>query len=73
MSSYKELNRFENKQKNNKKPRNKKASSLSPLPHLTRASIYGVTSDFTRLIMKINYVCHGCISPYANFQNNRIM
>ena len=28
---------------------------------------------FTRLILKITFVCQGLISPYANFYINRIM
>ena len=34
---------------------------------------FSVTSGFTRLIMKTKYVCHGLISLYINFHNNRTM
>ena len=44
-----------------------------PPPHLTQTLIYGVTSGFTRLIMRTKYVCHSLISLHVNFNDNRTM
>ena len=42
-----------------------------PPPTSLKHKIYGLTSGFTRLIMKIKYVCHGLISLHVNFHDNR--
>ena len=43
---------------------------LSP-PTSFKHELYGLTSSFTRLIMKTKYVCHGLISLHVNFHDNR--
>ena len=47
--------------------------SFSFPPTSDELQFFSVTSGFTRLIMKTRYVCHGLISLYVNFQNNRTM
>ena len=48
--------------------------ALFPFPPTSdELQFFSVTSGFTRLIMKTNYVCHGLISLYVNFHNNRTM
>ena len=42
-----------------------------PPPTSHKHEFYGLTSDFTRLIMKTKYVCHSLISLYVNFHDNR--
>ena len=43
--------------------------SFSPTSHKHR--FYGLTSKFTRLIMKTKYVFHGLIYQHGNFHDNR--
>ena len=38
-----------------------------PPPTSLKQKFYGLTSGFTRLIMKTKYVCHDVISQYVNF------
>ena len=45
--------------------------SFSPTSHMHH--FYVVTRAFTRLSMKIKYVCHCLISPHTNFCNNSIV
>ena len=40
-------------------------------PTSLKHEFYGLTSGFTRLIMKIKYVCHGLISLHVSFHDNR--
>ena len=40
-------------------------------PTSFKHEFYGVTSGFTRLIMKTKYVCHGLISLHVIFYDNR--
>ena len=48
--------------------------ALFPFPPTSHEhQFYGLTSDFTRLIMKTKYVCHGLISLYVSFHDNRKM
>ena len=42
-----------------------------PPPTSLKHEFYGLTSGFTRLIMKIKYVCHGLVSLHVNFYDNR--
>ena len=42
-----------------------------PPPH--EHQFYGLTSSFTRLIMKTKYVCHGLVYLHVNFHDNRTM
>ena len=42
-----------------------------PPPTSLKHEFYGLTSGFTRLIMKTKYVCHGRISLHVNFHDNR--
>ena len=42
-----------------------------PPPTSLKHEINGLTSGFTRLIMKSKYVCHGRISLHVNFHDNR--
>ena len=37
-------------------------------PTSLKHEIYGLTSGFTRLIMKTKYFCHGLISLHVNFR-----
>ena len=47
-------------------------SALFPFPPTSlKHDFYGLTSGFTRLIMKTKYVCHGLISLHGNFHDNR--
>ena len=42
-----------------------------PPPHTNmNFTVYGVTSDFTRFVMRTKYVFQSLISPYVNFHNN---
>ena len=41
-----------------------------PPPTSLKREFYGLTSDFTRLIMKTNYICHGLVSLLVNFHDN---
>ena len=50
-----------------------KLGSSPPPPTSDELQFFSVTSGFTRLIMKTKYVCHGLISLYDNFHNNRTM
>ena len=46
--------------------------ALFPFPPTSlKHEFYGLTSGFTRLIMKIKYACYGLISLHANFHDNR--
>ena len=48
--------------------------ALFPFPPTSgELQFFSVTSGFTMLIMKTKYVCHGLISLYVNFHNNRTM
>ena len=40
-------------------------------PTSLKHEFYGLTSGFTRLIMKIKYVCHGLVSLHVNLHDNR--
>ena len=40
-------------------------------PTSLKLELYGLTSGFTRLIMKTKYACFGLISLHANFHDNR--
>ena len=44
-----------------------------PPPHPTSLihELYGLTSGFTRLIMKTKYACYGLVGMHANFDDNR--
>ena len=44
-----------------------------PPPTSDELQFFSVTSSFTRLIIKTKCVCHGLISLYVNFHNNRTM
>ena len=44
-----------------------------PPPTSHDHQVYGVTSGFTRLIMKTKCVWHILISPHVNFHNDRTM
>ena len=48
----------------------KMTDSFSFTPTSLKLELYGLTSDFTRLIMKTKYVCHGLISLHYNFHDN---
>ena len=54
-----------------KEPKSQLALFRSPTSH--EHQCYGLTSGFTRLIMKTKYVCHGLISVQVNFHDNRTM
>ena len=41
-----------------------------PPPTSFKLELYGLTSGFTRLIMKTKSVCHGLISLHVNFHDN---
>ena len=45
--------------------------SFSFPPTSRKHEFYGVTSGFTRLIMKTKNVCQGLISLHVNFHDNR--
>ena len=48
--------------------------ALFPFPPTSlKHEFYGLTSGFTRLIMKTKYVCHGLISLHVNFHVNRTL
>ena len=48
--------------------------ALFPFPPTSdELQFFSVTSGFKRLIMKTKHVCHGLISLYVNFHNNRTM
>ena len=44
-----------------------------PPPMSNEHQFYDVMSGFTSLIMKTKYVCHGSISPHANFLVDRLV
>ena len=50
-----------------------KAFFPSPPPTSHKLQYISVTSGFTRLSMRIKYVCRVLISLYVNFHNNRTM
>ena len=45
--------------------------STPPPPNSLKHEFYGLTSGFTRLIIKTKYVYHGLISVHVNFHENR--
>ena len=46
--------------------------ALFPFPPTSlKYEFYGLTSGFTRLIMKTKYVCYGLISLHVKFHDNR--
>ena len=49
-----------------------KKRALFPFPPTShKHEFYGLTSGFTRLIMKTKYVCHGPVSLHVIFHDNR--
>ena len=49
-------------------------AALFPFPPTSNEhQFYGLTSDFTRLIMKIKFVCDCLIYSHVNFHDNRTM
>ena len=48
-----------------------KSGSFSFPPTSLKHEFYGLPSGFTRLIKKINYVCHGQISVHVNLHDNQ--
>ena len=42
-----------------------------PPPTSFKHEFYGLTSGFTRLIMKSKYACYGLISLHVDFHDNR--
>ena len=46
--------------------------ALFPFPPTSlKHELYGLMSGFTRLVMKIKYVCNGLISLHVSFHGNR--
>ena len=50
-----------------------KIAALFPFPPPTslKHEFYGLTSGFTRIIMKIINACYGLVSLHVNFHDNR--